>query len=79
MDADRVGIIKTIVGFMILIVSFFIKDPNARRIVALMASTILLFSAVDLKNTSNKALKIYADLAFIIFALATFDFLFALI
>lgn len=49
MDADRVGIIKTIVGFMILIVSFFIKDPNARRIVALMASTILLFSAVDLK------------------------------
>ncbi|HJA72791.1 MAG TPA: hypothetical protein H9783_00840 [Candidatus Limosilactobacillus faecipullorum] len=79
MDADRVGIIKTIVGFMILIVSFFIKDPNARRIVALIASTILLFSAVDLKNTSNKALKIYADLAFIIFALATFDFLFALI
>lgn len=79
MDVDRVGIIKTIVGFMILIVSFFIKDPNARRIVALMASTILLFSAVDLKNTSNKALKIYADLAFIIFALATFDFLFALI
>ena len=79
MDADRVSIIKTIVGFMILIVSFFIKDPNARRIVALIASTILLFSAVDLKNTSNKALKIYADLAFIIFALATFDFLFALI